>query len=143
MIYISSDHGGFELKNKIVDFLLNSQVEIVDLGPKTLDINDDYPLYVGPLVKKVLEKPENKGIILCRNGVGVSMAANKYKGIRAALSWNVKHSISSRNDDDANVLAIPADYIFEDEALKMVKAWLDTPFKLEPRFIRRLKEANL
>ena len=143
MIYISSDHGGFELKNKIVDFLKKRGDEVADLGPNVYDLNDDYPDFVEPLVKKVLENPGNKGILICRNGVGVSMLANKFRGVRAGLSWNAKHAASSRNDDNTNVLALPADYISEEEAFKTVETWLTTPFTTEEKFSRRLAKANL
>ena len=81
MIYITSDHGGFELKKYIVE----SIPDIKDLGPRELDPEDDYPDFIPPLVEKVLEDKENLGIVICRNGVGVSMTANKFKGIRAAI----------------------------------------------------------
>ena len=142
MIYISSDHGGFELKNKIIKhFELESQ-SIVDLGPFELRPDDDYPDYVKPLVDRVLNKPENMGILICRNGVGVCMAANRTEGIRAGLSWNAKHAASSRKDDNTNVLCLPADYIFEEEAINTVETWLKTPFSKEEKYLRRLKKAN-
>jgi len=143
MIYIASDHGGFELKNIIISFLEGQGTEITDLGPTALDLDDDYPDYVKPLVQKVLEDPINKGVIICRNGIGVSMEANRNKSIRAGLSWNEKHAQSSRNDDNTNVLALPADYITGDEALKIVKTWLKTPFSTEEKFSRRLAKAEL
>ena len=143
MIYISSDHGGFELKNKIVSRFKEEGMEMLDLGPKELLPADDYPDYVKPLADRVLEDKEGKGILICRNGVGVCMAVNKFRGIRAGLSWNYKHSISSRNDDDTNVLCLPADYIQDEDAIKTVKAWLETPFSNEERFVRRIKKGNL
>jgi len=143
MIYISSDHAGFELKNKIVNHLEYQGVPCKDMGPYELHPEDDYPDYVKPLVDKVTVKTDNRGILLCRNGVGMCMAANKFKGIRAVLSWNAKHAASSRNDDNTNVLCLPTDYIFEEEALNTVDAWLKTPFGKEIRYTRRLKKGNL
>lgn len=143
MIYVASDHGGFALKNKIVNHLEYQGASCKDLGPYELNPEDDYPDYVKPLVDKVLTKPDNRGVLLCRNGVGMCMLANKFKGIRAALSWNAKHAASSRNDDNTNVLCIPIDYIFEEEVINMVDTWLKTPFSKEPRFARRLKKAGL
>jgi RpiB/LacA/LacB family sugar-phosphate isomerase len=95
------------------------------------------------LINKVLSAQGSMGILICKNGVGVCMMANKFKGIRAGLSWNIKHAVSSRNDDNTNILCLPADYIFEEEALKTVEAWLNTPFSKEERFSRRLKKAGL
>jgi ribose 5-phosphate isomerase B len=143
MIFIASDHGGFGLKDKIISHLEFEEVPCKDLGPYELDPEDDYSDYVKPLVDKVLIKPDNRGILLCRNGVGMCMLANKFKGIRAALSWNTKHAASSRHDDNTNVLCLPVDYIFEEEAINTVDAWLNTPFSKEVRFARRLKKAKL
>ena len=138
MIYITSDHGGFDLKK----YLTENIPEITDLGPNKLDPEDDYPDFIPPLAEKVLENKENKGIVLFRNGVGVSMAINKYKGIRATLSWNEKHAMSSRNDDNTNVLALPSDYVSKEGALEIVKKWLSTPFSEEDRHVRRVAKVN-
>lgn len=143
MIFIASDHGGYELKNKIFDYLEDGGIKVADLGPFRMRPGDDYPDFVKPLISKVLSGPDNKGILICRNGVGVCMMANKSKGIRAGLSWNIKHAVSSRNDDNTNILCLPADYIFEEEALKTVEAWLNTPFSKEQRFTRRLTKGDL
>ncbi|MBU1132999.1 MAG: RpiB/LacA/LacB family sugar-phosphate isomerase [Patescibacteria group bacterium] len=138
MIYITSDHGGFELKKYIVENI----PELTDLGPSEFDPEDDYPDFVPPLVDKVLEDKENMGIVICRNGVGVSMAANKFKGIRAALSFNIKHAESSRKDDNSNVLALPSDYISHEEAIEIVKTWLNAPFSNKERHVRRVAKVN-
>jgi RpiB/LacA/LacB family sugar-phosphate isomerase len=143
MIFIASDHGGYELKNKIVNYLDDGGIKITDIGPFKLQPGDDYPDFVNPLINKVLSAQGSMGILICKNGVGVCMMANKFKGIRAGLSWNIKHAVSSRNDDNTNILCLPADYIFEEEALKTVEAWLNTPFSKEERFSRRLKKAGL
>jgi len=140
MIYISSDHGGFGLKSYLVSELAKKGVTLTDIGPEKLDMEDDYPEFAALLAVKVTESPENKGILICRNGVGMSIAANKYKGIRAALSWTPEHTESSRRDDDSNVLVLPADYISSEEAMKIVDVWLNTPFKGEERFVRRLNK---
>lgn len=146
MIFIASDHGGFDLKNKIVKHFeekYHGAVSILDLGPSALNPEDDYPLYVKPVIEKVLEDPVNKGILICKNGVGVCMVANKAEGIRAGLSWNTKHAASSRNDDDTNILCLPADYISEKDAIETVEVWLKTEFGNKERYVRRLAEGNL
>jgi ribose 5-phosphate isomerase B len=140
MIYISSDHRGLNLKDYLVKELVSKGFEVEDLGPKSLDPEDDYPDFATLVAKKVLEDDQNKGIVICANGLGVSIAANKYNGIRAALSWNPQHAKSSRNDDDANILALPACYINNDQALDISTTWLTTPFSNEDRFIRRLNK---
>lgn len=140
MLYISSDHGGYELKNTLVEFLKQQGADVTDLGPAAYMDGDDYPDYVVPMILKVLENPKNRGIVLCRNGVGVDMLANKFNGIRCALSFDPRHAASSRLDDDSNVLSIPADYVSVDKAKEIVTAWLNTEFSNEERHKRRLKK---
>ena len=140
MIYLASDHGGFKLKEAIEKHLREKGEDVVDLGPEKLDPTDDFPDFVIPLAKKVAEDPKNLGVALCRNGVGVEVAANKIDGVRAALSWDPKHAASSRRDDNSNVLALPADYLDEKKAIEVLEAWLSTPYAKEPRFERRLKK---
>ena len=125
-IVISSDHGGFELKNKVAEFLRNKGHQVEDYGPKEFKGDDDYPDYVVPLVE-IVSKDENAlGILLCRNGVGVSMLANKFENIRAALSFTPSHAASARKDDNANVLTLGADYTNEEEAFSIVEAFIST-----------------
>ncbi len=142
MIYISSDHRGFNLKNYLVETFKNKGVEIEDLGPNELKDDDDYIDFATILAKKIQENPENRGILLCKNGVGMSIVANRFKGVRAALSWNPKHAASSRNDDNSNVLVLPSNYIKENEAVEVVESWFNTPFSGEERFIRRLSKLD-
>lgn len=142
MIYIASDHAGFKLKNIILN-KLKEITKITDMGPYELIPTDDYPDYVKPLVEKVLSDTNSLGILICRNGVGVCMAANKYKGVRAGLSWNYKHAVSSKNDDNTNILCLPADYIQDEDAIKTVVAWIETPFGNKEKYIRRIEKANL
>ncbi|NMB70149.1 RpiB/LacA/LacB family sugar-phosphate isomerase [candidate division WWE3 bacterium] len=143
MIFIASDHGGFKLKSEIIKHLQSKQVDVTDMGPSEYKQDDDYTDYVYPLAHKVAVSPiDNKGILICRNGVGVSMFANKVKGIRAALSWQPEHAASSRNDDNSNILALPADYINVETAKKIVDAWISTPFSNEIRYKRRLEKID-
>ena len=142
-VYISSDHGGFSLKGLLLEYLSSLGYDMVDLGPKELDPNDDYPKYVVPLAQKIIEDQSSFGVVICRNGVGVSITANRFKGIRCALSFNPKHAASSRNDDNSNVLALPADYISDKEAKEIVKTWLETSFNnKEERFVRRIDQVD-
>lgn len=139
-IYLASDHGGFDLKEKIQEHLIASGKEVVDLGPENLNPDDDFPDFAIPLAEKVAENQDNLGILLCRNGAGVEVAANKVDGVRAVLSWDPKHAASTRADDNANVLALPADYIDSQKAFEVVDTWLATPYKEEERFERRLEK---
>ncbi|HEY4694506.1 MAG TPA: RpiB/LacA/LacB family sugar-phosphate isomerase [Candidatus Nanoarchaeia archaeon] len=139
-IYLASDHGGFELKEKIKKHLEEAGRQVIDLGPEELNPEDDFPDFAVPLAEKVAQDQENLGIVLCRNGVGVEVAANKIDGVRAALSWEPQHAASSREDDNSNVLALPADYLEEKKAFEIVDKWVSTPYKGEARFERRLKK---
>jgi ribose 5-phosphate isomerase B len=137
MYYITSDHGGFKLKE-----FLKTKLNINDLGPLKFNAEDDYPDYVEKLANTIKDKPNAKGIIICRNGVGVSMAINKYKFIRAVLGFNIKQVITSKTDDNTNVLALPADYMDKDKAYALVNAWIDAEFSNQKRHVRRLKKVE-
>jgi ribose 5-phosphate isomerase B len=142
MIYIAADHGGLELKKEIILFLQQNKSLIRDMGPTSLINDDDYPDHAKPLCQQIQKEMDARGILICRNGVGMSMYANKFKGIRAGISWTPEHAKSSRNDDDTNVLVIPADYVSRQTAFDIVKTWLSTPFAKEERFIRRLTKVS-
>ncbi|MBU6447350.1 RpiB/LacA/LacB family sugar-phosphate isomerase [Patescibacteria group bacterium] len=141
MIYIGSDHGGFKLKEELKNFLRARKIAFRDMGAKKYVEDDDYPQYAIAVAREVKKSPEkNKGILLCRSGQGVCIAANKFKGVRAALAWNERIARHSRNDDDANVLCLASDFISPETAQDVLSAWLDTPFSFEQRHIRRIKE---
>lgn len=140
MIYISSDHRGLDLKDYLSSELVTRGFEITDMGPKSMDPEDDYPDYASLVAKKVQKDDQDKGIIICANGVGVSITANKFNGIRASLSWIPKHAESSRKDDNSNVLALPSNYISKEQALETTLIWLNTPFSNEDRHIRRINK---
>ncbi len=143
MLYIASDHGGFNLKNQLIDFVKNQQIDITDLGPFNLNNEDDYPDFAVPLTEKITENlKENKGILICRNGVGESIVANKIKGIRAALTWTPNHTMTARKDDDVNVIALPADYIDLETAKQIVVTFLETAFSNDPKYARRLNKIS-
>ncbi len=139
-IYIGSDHGGFELKKKIILFLKKKGFTVEDKGPFTLDKNDDYADYVIPVARSVAESKDSLGIVLCRNGQGVCIATNKVKGIRAVTGFSKSMVASTKNDDNANILCIPADYVSEKEVEEMVELWIKIPFSHEERHIRRLNK---
>jgi RpiB/LacA/LacB family sugar-phosphate isomerase len=142
MLYVASDHGGFKLKTKIVEFLAKELMDFEDMGPDKLVPDDDYVETAARLVEKVRSDNKNHGILICRNGVGVSIFANKFKGIRAALSWKPEHAASSRNDDNSNILALPADFIDEKTALEIIGTWLITPFSNAERHVRRVNKLD-
>jgi ribose 5-phosphate isomerase B len=144
MIYLASDHAGFELKSKIAEFLKKEGIPFEDMGPHIYDENDDYPDFIIPAAKKVAEKPENKGIVLGGSGQGEAIAANKVKGVRAALYYGGQKDIVklSRTHNDANILSLGARFVKAEEALEAVKVWLSTDFSQEERHRRRIEKIN-
>ena len=142
-VLVASDHGGFELKNSVVDYLKDQGYDVEDLGPQTLDPGDDYPFFAQKLTAQLLDEPkESKGILLCRGGQGMAMAANRKVGIRAAVCWNDAEARMTRVDNDANVLSIPTDHITQKQAMSVVTTFLTTKFSGGVRHIRRIHELD-
>lgn len=138
--YISSDHAGFEIKN----LLKEKYKELLDLGPKEFIKEDDYPDYTYILCKELHKDPENsKGILICRNGIGVCIAANKFPKIRAGLSFNEEHLKSMISDDNPNVLCIPSDFLKKEEIEKLVGIFLSEKFQPQDRHQRRLEKISI
>ena len=141
MLYIGSDHRGYNLKETLKIYLRELNCVFDDLGAKELIPDDDYPDYALMVAQKVAENPdENRGILICGAGVGVDIVANKIKGIRSALCFDIKQAQASRNDDNTNVLSLSADFISEDLAKEIVKIWLETPFSGDDRHARRIEK---
>lgn len=141
-IYLGADHNGFAYKQQIADFLQRSGYEVVDDGDTTLQADDDFPLFAGKVVQNILAEPEARGILICGSGQGMCMAANRFKGIRASLCWNLAEARSSRNDDDSNVLCLSASQLDMPTAQAIISTWLKTPFAGAERFVRRLKQLD-
>ncbi len=141
-VFLGSDHAGFYLKEKVFAHLSKADYEVEDEGNKVLDPNDDYPQFAFAVATKVLgsEDADAKGIIICGSGQGVCMAANRVRGIRAALVWNQEGARETRNDNDSNVLCVPARMLSEEEALAIIDVWLKTPFSGAERHARRIRE---
>ncbi len=144
MVYIGADHGGYKLKASLKKFLQQKKLEFTDVGAKTLKVGDDYPDYAKLVAKKVSQNPmQNLGILICRSGQGVCIVANKFRHVRAALVWNDRQAKMSRNDDMANVLCLPSDYITTKEAGSIVKVWLKTAYSTDSRHLRRIRKISL
>lgn len=143
MIYLGADHGGFNLKEHLKNFLRKSKVKFVDLGAKKLDPTDDYPDYAKLIAGKVSRNPKKDlGILICRSGQGVAIVANKFKRVRAGLVWNVPEAKFSRNDDMSNILCLPSDHISPHSAEKIVETWLTTPYSKQERHLRRVTKID-
>ena len=137
MIYIASDHGGFELKEEIKRFLATTGYAFEDFGTNSTD-SVDYPDYAYKVAKEVAKSKDNKGILICNTGAGMCIVANKVKGIRAAECYNEETARLSRDHNDANVLCLGGKMTSKELAEKMVKIWLETPFSNGERHLRRL-----
>ena len=138
-IHIASDHAGLEFKGVITEHLKKQGHDVVDHGPHTLDPQDDYPVFCIPAAQAVASEPGSLGIVLGGSGNGEQIAANKVKGIRAALVWNEATAIAAREHNDANVMAIGGRMHKESEAIALVDLFLKTPFTNDARHIRRIK----
>lgn len=140
IIYLAADHAGFELKEKIKKFLIDSGREVKDFGAFKYDENDDYPDFVRGAAEAVSENPANRAIVLGGSGQGEAMAANRYKNVRAAVVYKFDKSIVklSREHNDANVLSLGARFLSARQALKAVELWLAAPFSDEERHKRRI-----
>ncbi len=140
-VYLGADHAGFELKTQLLEHLHHAGYETEDVGAKTLEADDDYPRYAYAVATKVLGgNDDDRGILICGSGQGMTMAANRVNGVRAALAWNLESAKASRQDDDANVLVLPARFIDTEEAIAAVDSWLRADFKADPKYQRRLDE---
>jgi len=126
-ILISNDHAGVELKNAVNNFLKNNGYVVENLGDNS-GKSVDYPDIIHPLAKEISNNKNKKGIIMCGTGNGVSMVANKYKGVRAGLCWSKEIAELIRKHNDANILSLPARFLSIKEALEIVEVFLKTDF---------------
>ncbi|HVX24538.1 MAG TPA: RpiB/LacA/LacB family sugar-phosphate isomerase [Candidatus Saccharimonadales bacterium] len=143
-IFIGADHNGMEYKQQLTTLLQSFGHEVVDEGDQNIDPNDDYPQFASKVViaMKGSGEPEAKGILICGSGQGMCMAANRFRGIRAALCWNANEARAARNDDDSNILCLAARYLSIEEVEEIVNVWLATPFAGAPRFTRRIQQLD-
>ena len=137
-IVVSSDHAGFPLKEKVRAHLAQRGLEVTDLGTRSLD-SVDYPEFAHRLAAEVESGRFARGVVLCGTGIGVSIAANRHRGVRAAVAYDETTARLSRQHNDANVLALGGRTLDHDEALRILDAWLDTPFE-GGRHARRVAE---
>lgn len=138
--FVSSDHAGFELKEKLkIKF-----TTLKDVGPFEFIMEDDYPDYVYLLIKNIKKDIKNNyGILICKNGAGVCIAANKFKGIRAGLGLNTEHVRSMISDDNINVLCLSSEFLKEEEIYKMVEIFQNEKFQPQNRHLRRLSKLSI
>lgn len=141
MLYIASDHAGFQLKKYLARFLRNQlKVKPLDLGPKKFDAADDFPDYAIPLAKKVAKSKTDLGILICGTGHGMCIAANKIKGATAITGFSIEAAEMGRRHNNANIICLPSRIISNDHAGAIVKKFLETKFEGDERLVRRIKK---
>ena len=141
-IAIATDHGGFELKKHLLGFLAGKGLKVSDLGPCCFDPQDDYSDFACNLSRAVSLGDCDCGILICRSGVGMGIAANRYHDVRAVVTGDERVAKGSREHNATNVIVLPGDYIDAAQAEKVLSAWLSTPFSGE-RHIRRLEKVEI
>lgn len=140
MIAIGSDHGGYKLKEEIKKYFDEKGIEYRDLGTDSEE-RTDYPIYAKKVAQAVQSKECEGGILLCRSGYGMTVVANKFKGIRAASISNEEAAKFAKADDDINVITLGGDYLTINEAICIIRNWLATEFK-GGRYAERLEMIN-
>lgn len=139
MVAIGCDHGGFQLKNEIIKHLKEQNIEYQDFGTFSEE-STDYPVYAKAVAKAILDGVCERGILICGTGIGISITANKFKGIRAALCGDCFSAQATREHNDANILALGARVTGSGLALKIVDTFLNTPFSNDERHLNRLNQ---
>ena len=142
MIYLATDHAGFELKEEIKKFLTDEKYEVEDCGALRFDPEDDYPDFISKAAEAVSKDPESKGIILGGSGQGEAIVANKFPNVRAVVYYGHETQMPelTRQHNDSNILSLGARFLSEEEAKEAVKLFLQTPFSEELRHIRRINK---
>ena len=148
MIYLGADHGGFQIKEALKGWLDEWKLSYTDLGPKTLDPEDDYPVYGLAVAGQVGGTDDTKlpwgqrpkGILICRSAAGMVIAANKVNNVKAVAAMDVKSAQHAREHNDANVLGLSGEWVTSDQANDIIHTWLTTEFSGEARHARRLDQ---
>lgn len=145
-IYLGADHQGFHLKEQVFAYLVKRGYEVEDVGDKTLDPGDDFPVFAQAVALKILgsDEADTRGILICGGGQGVAMAANRFKGIRASVIWDAYEAKMTRYDNDSNVLCLPARIVGDDVGTweGILETWINTEFANAVRFKRRNAELD-
>ncbi len=146
LVVLGADHGGFELKEKLKEFLEHKGYDVDDMGNEKLDNDDDYPDFARKVAVAVgkdgreIGQKNIMGVLVCRSAAGMVIAANKVRGVRAVAAFDETSAVHSRQHNDANVLALSGDWLEFEGAKNVLKAWLETPYSNEARHTRRLKK---
>ncbi len=139
-VYLAADHAGFELKEKIKEYLQSQNHEVEDEGAFQFDVNDDYPDFVSKAAEKVSNDSSSIGIIFGKSGAGEAIVANKFKNVRAFIGFSQENVKLAREHNNANILSLGSDFINFEQAKTLVDLFLETPFSNDERHIRRLEK---
>ena len=137
MIAIGADHGGYKLKEEIKKFFEEKNIEYKDYGTYSEE-RTDYPIYAKKVAEAMVNGSADKGILICRSGYGMTVVANKFKGVRAASVTSVAYAKAAKADDDINVITLGGDYLTVNQAVCIIRNWIGTEFK-GGRYAERLK----
>lgn len=141
-IHIGSDHAGLEFKNELIEHLVNNGHDVTDHGPYQYDALDDYPDFCIPTAIAVSKDPASVGIVLGGSGNGEQIAANKVKGIRAALVWSTDTAVLAREHNNANIISIGQRQHTSDEVKGFIDTFIATPFSGDERHARRIAKVG-
>lgn len=137
-IHLGSDHAGFELKNQVREHLIAAGHEVTDHGAHEYDAQDDYPAFCIAAAEGTVADPGSLGIVIGGSGNGEQIAANKVRGVRAALVWSIETATLAREHNDANVMGVGSRMHDSRTALELVDAFVGTQFSGDPRHVRRI-----
>ena len=139
-IYLGADHRGFELKNQLKNWMENLGHHIEDLGAHEHILRDDYTEYATNVAKKVVDGQGGRGIVICGSGAGVDITANKIKGARSVLGFNVEQVKAARNDDNVNILSLASDFTLFEDAKILIETFLSTAYDPTDNHARRIEK---
>ncbi len=142
-IFIGADHRGYELKNALIEYLQDKNIRVEDLGNYEHDPQDDFPDFSQKVAEAVLQNPkEFLGIVICGSGVGVTISANRYKGIYCGLALSKEQIKNAREHDHINILALPSDYLSHEQAQELVDIFIETKPINQEKYLRRLNKVD-
>lgn len=145
-VYLGSDHGGYHLKEAVFAYLSKHAYDVEDVGDVALDPHDDFPEFAQAAALKIIgdEDDDARAILICTGGQGMAMAANRFKGIRASVIWDEYEAKMTRNDNDSNVLCLPARVLKDnpEQWKQIIETWLHTPFAGAERYRRRNRQID-
>ncbi len=139
-VFIGADHRGFELKGKLIEWLKDNDYQTEDCGAFQPNPTDDYPDFAKAVAERVASEEGSRGIVICGSGAGVNIVANKIKGVRCSVCFDVKQVSDGRQHDDLNVLALASNFIDEQTAKHLVKTFLETAYEPTENHNRRIEK---